>query len=94
MLKPTQTNPPPRTLNRLGLMLAFNSIQTFLVDAFAPYSAASIAAANAVRAVVGCVLPIFAGDLFTNLGWGIGGTVLGCVAAIAIPGPAIVSLWG
>jgi len=32
----------------LGLMLPFNSIQNFLVDAFFPYSAAAIAAASAV----------------------------------------------
>jgi hypothetical protein len=71
-------------------MLAFNSIQTFIVDAFAPDSAAGVAAANAVRAIVGCILPVFTAALFTNLGWGVGGTILGCLAAAAIPGPAIV----
>ncbi len=73
-------------------MLAFNSIQTFIVDAFYPYSAAAIAAANGMRAILGCLLPIFTGDLFTNLGWGIGGTVLGILAAVAIPLPALVSV--
>jgi DHA1 family multidrug resistance protein-like MFS transporter len=32
----------------LGLMLPFNSIQNFLIDAFTPYSAAAIASATGV----------------------------------------------
>lgn len=35
-------------LAALGLMLPFNSIQTFLIDAFFPYSAAAVAGATAV----------------------------------------------
>ena len=37
-----------QTAIALGLMLAFNSIQNFFVDAFAPYSAAAVAGATAV----------------------------------------------
>ena len=45
-----------------------------------------------MRSVVACVVPIFAPDLFGNLGWGIGSTILACVGAVAIPAPAIVRL--
>ncbi|RXK41266.1 hypothetical protein M231_01416 [Tremella mesenterica] len=78
----------------LGLMMAFNSIQNFIVDAFFPFSAAGIAAATAMRSVIACVLPIFSPDLFYNLGWGYGATLLACVALIAVPAPALMFIWG
>ncbi|ORY29507.1 major facilitator superfamily domain-containing protein [Naematelia encephala] len=78
----------------LGLMLAFNSIQNFIVDAFFPYSAAAVAAATALRSVLACILPEFSPDLFHNLGWGWGGTLLALVAFAAVPAPAIMFVYG
>ncbi|KAL7419716.1 hypothetical protein Q5752_005632 [Cryptotrichosporon argae] len=72
-----------------GLMLAFNSIQTYIVEAFFPYSAAATAGAIATRSVVACVLPVFAADLFADLGWGWGGSLLGLVALVAVPAPLL-----
>jgi len=77
-----------------GLTLAFNSTQNFIVDAFFPYSAAGIAGATTMRSIVACVMPIFSPDLFVNLGWGWGGTLLGCIALLAIPAPAVMFIWG
>ncbi|GAA6043845.1 hypothetical protein JCM8097_007233 [Rhodosporidiobolus ruineniae] len=72
-----------------GIQLTFNTIQNFIVDAFSPYSAAAIASATLLRSVAGGVLPIFSDQLFLNLGYGWGGTLLACVAVPAIPAPAV-----
>ncbi|WVQ78742.1 hypothetical protein IAT38_000829 [Cryptococcus sp. DSM 104549] len=73
----------------IGLMLAFNSLQTFFVDAFYPYSAAAIAGATACRSVTACIIPIFTSDMFKRLGWGWSGTLLACIALLGNPGPII-----
>lgn len=80
-----------------------------IVDAFFPYSAAAVAGATAVRfrsllserelippqlrSVVACILPEFSSDLFTNLGWGWGGTLLALISMIAVPAPMVVRHW-
>ncbi|GAA6044187.1 hypothetical protein JCM8097_006444 [Rhodosporidiobolus ruineniae] len=77
-----------------GLMLAFNSIQTWLVDAYSPYSAAAVAAATLLRSLTGTILPIFAPRLFVNLGYGWGGTLLALVTIPAVPVPILLFLVG
>ncbi|BGP12181.1 hypothetical protein JCM10213_009335 [Rhodosporidiobolus nylandii] len=77
-----------------GLMLTFNSIQNFIVDAFFPYSAAAVAAATLLRSVVGAVLPTFSDRLFLNLGYGWGGTLLALVSLPAVPAPLVLFLCG
>lgn len=77
-----------------GLMLGFNSVQNFLVDNFAPYSAAAMAVATLFRSIVGSILPIFAPVLFENLGWGVGGTALAAIASLVIPAPMVIYRWG
>ena len=45
---------------------------------------------NQFRSVTACILPEFAADMFANLGWGWGGTLLALVALLAVPAPAVV----
>ncbi|WWD16614.1 hypothetical protein CI109_101042 [Kwoniella shandongensis] len=78
----------------VGLMLAFNTLQNFFVDAFYPYSAAAIAGATACRSIIACILPLFATDMFVKLGWGWGGTLLALVGVVGIPGPLIMFICG
>lgn len=66
-----------------ALMSAFNSLQNFIVDQFAPYSAAAMAAASLMRSVTGCVLPVFSDAMFLQLGYGWGGTLLACVSIVS-----------
>lgn len=67
-----------------GLMLTFNSIQNWIVDAFQPYSAAAMAAASLARSITGCILPVFADAMFLNLGYGWGGTLLALVSVVRV----------
>ncbi|WWC87768.1 uncharacterized protein L201_002660 [Kwoniella dendrophila CBS 6074] len=78
----------------IGLVLPFNTIQNFLVDAFHPYSAAAIAGATAARSIVACILPLFATEMFVKLDWGWGNTLLACVAILGIPCPFIMFAFG
>ena len=45
-----------------------------------------------LRSVIACILPIFAPDIFSTLGWGWGGTLLALVALVAVPAPVVVGL--
>lgn len=57
----------------LGLMMPFNSIQNFLVDAFVPYSAAAIACATGVGSFLEHMLILDAVDFrlcITRIQWG------------------------
>lgn len=83
-----------QTILSFGCMLAFNSIQNFLVDAFFPYHAAATAAASATRSVFACVLPIFCAQMFGTLKWGWGGSLLAFIAIAAIPCPLIMFKYG
>nr|XP_019050254.1 hypothetical protein I302_00680 [Kwoniella bestiolae CBS 10118]OCF29184.1 hypothetical protein I302_00680 [Kwoniella bestiolae CBS 10118] len=73
----------------IGLILPFNTIQNFLVDAFHPYSAAAIAGATLARSIVACILPLFATEMFVKLDWGWGNTLLACVAILGVPCPLV-----
>ncbi|GAA5991335.1 hypothetical protein JCM10908_003263 [Rhodotorula pacifica] len=73
-----------------GLMLCFNSLQNYLVDAFYPYGAAAMAGATLLRSVTGAILPIFSPIMYKNLGYGVGNTIIACVLLPAIPAPFVV----
>lgn len=78
----------------LGLMMAWNSVQTYLVDAFHPYSAAAVAGSTALRSILGAILPLWGPEMWRNLGWGVGATVLAAIAALAIPLPILMFFKG
>ncbi|GAA5869987.1 hypothetical protein JCM3774_004330 [Rhodotorula dairenensis] len=77
-----------------GLMLCFNSLQTYISDAFYPYGAAAMAGATLLRSATGAIMPIFAPRMYSNLGYGIGSTILACVAILAVPAPFVMFLHG
>jgi DHA1 family multidrug resistance protein-like MFS transporter len=43
------------------------------------------------RSALTSILPLFAADMFADLGWGWGGTLLAGIAVVAVPAPMIVS---
>ncbi|GAA5966722.1 hypothetical protein JCM8115_002789 [Rhodotorula mucilaginosa] len=77
-----------------GLMLCFNSLQTYISDAFYPYGAAAMAGATLLRSATGAIMPIFAPIMYRNLGYGVGSTILASVAAVAIPAPFLMFFYG
>ncbi|KAI0686161.1 MFS polyamine transporter [Earliella scabrosa] len=75
-----------------GMILNFQSIQTYIIDAFALHAASALAAATFLRSLAGFGFPLFAPSMYDALGYGKGDTILAC-AAIAIGVPAPFLFW-
>lgn len=75
-------------------MLSFNSLQNFVVDFTAPYSAAGVAGITFARSTVACLLPIYGQQMFAVLGWNWGGSLMAFLSLVALPAPAIMWVYG
>ncbi|RGP66447.1 hypothetical protein FLONG3_8884 [Fusarium longipes] len=78
----------------VGMIVVFMCISVYLVDAYIEYAASAIAASTVLRSLVGALLPLAGGSMYKSLGYGWGTSVLGFVAAAAIPLPLIFYRYG
>lgn len=72
----------------------FNPVQMYYIDSFAQNAASAVAAGAFLRSVVGGVIPLFAADLFANLGYGWGMSVFGFMSVALMPAPLLFSRYG
>ncbi|KAH7884066.1 MFS polyamine transporter [Phlebopus sp. FC_14] len=73
-----------------GIILSFQSIQTYIVDAFTLHAASALAAVFSLRSLAGFGFPLFAPAMYSALGFGKGDTILAVVAiVIGCPAPWI-----
>lgn len=70
-----------------GLILCFQTILMYLVDAFVPYSASATACSVLTRSVLAAIFPLFAEYLYAALGYGGGSSLLAGVALLGVPVP-------
>ncbi|KAG8962716.1 hypothetical protein FRC03_003870 [Tulasnella sp. 419] len=78
----------------LGMMLCFFPIQVYLVDAF-KYAASAAAATTLLRSLFGFAFPLFADQMFEELGVGPGYSLLaGLSVIIGIPFPVYIYFRG
>lgn len=70
-----------------GMILNFQSIQTYVIDAFTLHAASALAAVSFLRSLAGFGFPLFAPVMYNALGYGKADTIL-AVAAIVIGCPA------
>ncbi|KAF8154426.1 MFS polyamine transporter [Crassisporium funariophilum] len=84
-----------------GMILVFQSIQTYVVDAFTLHAASvlsvpvpspALAAVSCLRSLAGFGFPLFAPVMYQKLGYGKGDTILACLA-IGLGCPAPFLLW-
>ncbi|CAK7202400.1 hypothetical protein SEUCBS139899_005123 [Sporothrix eucalyptigena] len=75
-----------------GVIVGFQCIQGYLVDTYTRYAASAVGATTILRSIAGFGFPLFAPDLYANLGYGKGNTVLAAVGII-IGWPAPFLLW-
>ncbi|TBU49917.1 MFS polyamine transporter [Dichomitus squalens] len=75
-----------------GIILTFQGMQMYIIDAFAQYAASALAATSFLRSVAGFGFPLFAPAMFKALGYGVGNTILAAIA-FAIGCPAIWLFW-
>ncbi|KAF9560805.1 MFS polyamine transporter [Agrocybe pediades] len=75
-----------------GMILSFQSIQTYVIDTFTLHAASALAAVNCLRSLAGFGFPLFAPAMYNKLGYGKGDTILACLA-IGLGCPAPFLLW-
>ncbi|KAJ5885384.1 Major facilitator superfamily domain general substrate transporter [Penicillium taxi] len=76
----------------IGVIMAFQCIQTYLVDAYTRYAASALAAASVLRSLAGFCFPLFAPYMYDSLRFGWGNSVLAFIS-IAVGVPAPLFLW-
>ncbi|KAM5530087.1 hypothetical protein V8D89_016247 [Ganoderma adspersum] len=75
-----------------GIILNFQAMQMYVIDAFSLHCASAMAAVTFFRSVAACVFPLFAPAMYDALHYGRGDTMLAC-AGIAIGGPSSLFFW-
>ena len=80
----------------MGLIIAFQSAQAYIVDAYEARYAASAAAVGAfLRTMCGFSFPLFAPQMYKAMRLGWGNTMLGLITlALAIPSPILLWFYG
>lgn len=63
-----------------GIVLGFQSMQTYVVDAYTRFAASGIAATTVLRSLAGFGFPLFAPYMYSALGIGWGNSLLGFIA--------------
>jgi hypothetical protein len=70
-----------------GVILNFQSIQTYVIDAFTLHAASAIAATAFLRSLWAFGFPLFAPSMYNALGYGLGDTIL-AICGIVLGCPA------
>ncbi|KAJ5618661.1 MFS general substrate transporter [Penicillium herquei] len=76
----------------MGTIIAFQCIQTYMVDTYTRYAASALAAGAFLRSLAGFGFPLFAPAMYDALHYGWGNSVLAFVS-LAIGVPAPIFLW-
>ncbi|KAI0059359.1 MFS polyamine transporter [Artomyces pyxidatus] len=78
-----------------GIILTFQSIQTYVIDAFTMHAASALAVVTFFRSMAGFGFPLFAQPMYGALGYGRGNTVLAIVAVVfGYPAPWLLWVYG
>ncbi|KAI0333400.1 MFS polyamine transporter [Cubamyces sp. BRFM 1775] len=78
-----------------GMILIFQGIQTYVIDAFTLHAASALAVIAFFRSIAGFTFPLFAPAMYNALGYGKGDTILACVAiGVGIPAPFLLWMYG
>ncbi|KAK3673636.1 hypothetical protein LTR78_006541 [Recurvomyces mirabilis] len=70
-----------------GVLCIFLPHFNYLVDAYLPIAASTVAANVMLRSAIASGFPLFSKQMFANLGVQWAGTLLGCLAVLMIPIP-------
>ncbi|EMD32337.1 hypothetical protein CERSUDRAFT_161702 [Gelatoporia subvermispora B] len=78
-----------------GMILIFQSIQIYVIDAFTLHAASALAAVAFLRSLAGFGFPLFAPAMYSALGYGKADSILGAVAVVAgCPAPWLLWVYG
>ena len=65
-----------------GVVLNFQSVQTYIIDAFTLHAASALAAVMFLNSLAGFGFPLFAPAMYRALGYGKGDTILAAFAIV------------
>jgi len=71
----------------VGMLAAFLSSQSYMIDAFPSYAASAVAALTIIRSLFGAFLPMAGLSLYQSLGLGWGNSLLGFISIATLPIP-------
>jgi len=78
-----------------GVIIGFQCIQTYIVDAYTRFAASAISAAAVLRSLAGFGFPLFAPYMYRALHYGWGNSLLGFIAlGLGCPAPILLWLYG
>ncbi|THV00271.1 MFS polyamine transporter [Dendrothele bispora CBS 962.96] len=78
-----------------GVILTFQSMQTYVVDCFTLHAASALAAVSCLRSFAGFGFPLFAPTMYDHLGFGVGNSILAAVSiGIGVPAPILFWKYG
>ena len=78
-----------------GVIINFQVIQTYLVDAYQRYAASAVSAGTFLRSLAGFGFPLFAPYMYDALHYGWGNSLLGFIAiGIGMPSPFLLWKYG
>lgn len=79
----------------VGLIMSYNCIQNYVIDAYGLYAASAIAAVATTRSVFGFAFPLWAPYMYDSLGIGWGNSLLGFLGlVIGVPAPWALWFYG
>lgn len=81
-------------LTGLGLLTIFLQAINYIIDTFLRNAATALAANTFLRSLFGAAFPLFATQMFENLGIDWASTVLGIIAVVMIPVPIAFYFYG
>ena len=65
-----------------GLIVGYQCIQAYVLDCYPVYAASAIGALTILRAITGCIFPLFGPALFRRFGYGWASTLLAGITAV------------
>ena len=77
-----------------GFNIIFQQCINFLVDTYLLYAASAVSANTFLRSLLAAGLPLAAKPMFNNLGVGPAMSILGGIAALALPVPFLLMKYG
>uniref|UniRef100_A0A060T8V0 ARAD1C32472p n=1 Tax=Blastobotrys adeninivorans TaxID=409370 RepID=A0A060T8V0_BLAAD len=77
-----------------GLLSIFLSAINYIVDSYLVFAASALAGNTFLRSAAGAVFPLFATQMFHNLGTNWAGTLIGCIATVLAPVPFVFFFFG
>ncbi|KAI8618117.1 MFS multidrug transporter [Chytriomyces sp. MP71] len=79
----------------MSVNVTFQALTVYTVDVYMMYSASALAAVSSLRSLAGFGFPLFADNLYDQLGYGWGNSVLAFVGiVIGIPAPILLYVYG